>query len=160
MSFLKIREKDNESALPWDAIPATGYQPWQNGAEAPVFATLSKNEQAKIAADPSLNLLQENLKWLAKNAEAPVPLQIDKFKAVQKQITNTVNQNNSLLKLKNDLIVNPIQADKDKYYNNPDQSKGIRYQEWLKSLKSDLQIGASVQLVEELAKKQMETVKN
>lgn len=158
--FLKIREKDNESALPWDAIPATGYQPWQNGVEAPVLATISKKEQAKIAADPSLNLLQENLKWLAKNAEAPIPLQIDQFKAIQKQITTTVNQNNSLLKLKNDLIVNPIQVDKDKYYNNPDPSKGIRYQEWLKSLKTDLQIGASVQLVEELAKKQMQTVKN
>jgi carboxyl-terminal processing protease len=158
--FLKIREKDNESALPWDAIAATGYQPWLNGAEESVLSTISKKEQAKIAADPSLTLLAENLKWLSKNAEAPIPLQIDQFKAAQKQITTTVNQNNSLLKLKNDLIVNPIHVDKDKYYNNPDPSKGIRYQEWLKSLQSDLQIGASVQLVEELAKKQIQTVKN
>ncbi len=157
--YLKIREKDNPNSLPWDAIPQTAYQPWQ-GNTANNLTDIIKKEQARISSDANLLLLQDNLKWLSKNGENPINLQIDQFKQMQKQITNTVNQNNNLLKLKTELSVQTLEADKDKFYNNPDKNKGIRYQEWLKLLKQDLQIDASVKIIQELATQQYNTVKN
>jgi len=65
-----------------------------------------------------------------------------------------------LIKLKTELSVQTLEADKDKFYNNPDKNKGIRYQEWLKLLKQDLQIDASVKIIQELATQQYNTVKN
>lgn len=157
--YLKIREKDNPNSLPWDAIPQTAYQPWQ-GSDASNLSEIIKKEQTRISSDANLLLLQDNLKWLSKNGENPINLQIDQFKQMQKQITNTVNQNNNLLKLKTELRVQTLEADKDKFYNNPDKNKGIRYQEWLKLLKQDLQIDASVKIIQELATQQYNTVKN
>ncbi len=124
------------------------------------MSEIIKKEQTRISSDANLLLLQDNLKWLSKNGENPINLQIDQFKQMQKQITNTVNQNNNLLKLKTELRVQTLEADKDKFYNNPDKNKGIRYQEWLKLLKQDLQIDASVKIIQELATQQYNTVKN
>ncbi len=157
--YLKIREKDNPNSLPWDAIPQTPYQPWQGIAASNLTEIINK-EQAKISSDANLILLQDNLKWLSKNSDNPINLQIAQFKQMQKQITNTVNQNNNLLKLKTELSVQTLEADKDKFFNNPDKNKGIRYQEWLKFLKQDLQIDASTKIIQELATQQYNTVKN
>lgn len=157
--YLKIREKDNPNSLPWDAIPQTTYQPWQ-GIPSNNLTEIIQKEQARISSDANLLLLQDNLKWLSKNNDNPINLKIDQFKQMQKQITNTVNQNNNLLKLKNEMIVQTLEADKDKFYNNPDKNKGIRYQEWLKLLKQDLQIDASTKIIQELASQQHNTAKN
>ncbi len=157
--FLKIREKDNPNSLPWDAIPQTKYQTW-DGVEVNKLDAIIKNQQARIMSDKNLILLQNNLKWLTQNGENPINLQIDQFKQMQKQITNTVSQNNNLLKLKSDLNVQAMEADNDKFYNNPDKNKGIRYQEWLKLLKQDLQIDAGIKIIQELALQQYNTVKN
>lgn len=157
--YLKIREKDNPNSLPWDAIPQTPYQPWQ-GITVNNLIEIIKKEQTRISSDANLILLQDNLKWLSKNNDNPINLQIDQFKQLQKQITNTVNQNNTLLKLKNEMSVQTLEADKDKFYNNPDKNKGIRYQEWLKLLKQDLQIDASAKIIQELATQQYNTAKN
>ncbi|MBA4260033.1 MAG: tail-specific protease, partial [Chitinophaga sp.] len=157
--FLKIREKDNPNSLPWDAIPQTKYQTW-DGVEVNKLDAIIKNQQARIMSDKNLILLQNNLKWLTQNGENPINLQIDQFKQMQKQITSTVSQNNNLLKLKSDLNVQAMEADNDKFYNNPDKNKGIRYQEWLKLLKQDLQIDAGIKIIQELALQQYNTVKN
>lgn len=157
--YLKIREKDNPNSLPWDAIPQTKYQTWE-GVEANKLDAIIKNQQARIMSDENLILLQDNLKWLSKNGETPINLKIDQFKQMQKQIASTVTQNNNLLKLKSDLNVQAMEADKDKFYNNPDKNKGIRYQEWLKLLKQDLQIDAGIKIIQELALQQYNTVNN
>lgn len=157
--YLKLREKDNPNALPWDAIAKTDYQPWISNASTDL-SIISKQIQQKIQSDPNLNLLQENLKWLSKNTENAVNLKYDKYKAQQKQIVTTVNQNNSLLKLKDTLTVVALEVDKDKFYNNPDKTKGLRYQDWLKFLKTDMHIDASVKVIEEIAKSEAAVVKN
>jgi carboxyl-terminal processing protease len=157
--YLKIREKDNPNSLPWDAIPQTTFQPWLGNASNNLTAIINK-EQIRISSDANLILLQDNLKWLSKNSDNPINLQIDQFKQMQKQITNTVNQNNTLLKLKNEMSVQTLEVDKEKFYNNPDKNKGIRYQEWLKLLKQDLQIDASSKIIQELAAQQYNTAKN
>ncbi|MDD2792746.1 MAG: carboxy terminal-processing peptidase [Sediminibacterium sp.] len=152
--YMKIREKDNPNSLPWDAIAKTDIQPWQFTGTTDL-SVISMQEQAKLNADANLNLLQNNLRWLAKNSEHPVDLKLDKYRAQQKQLMNTVNQNNQLLKLKQEMDVAALEADKDKFYNNPDKNKGTRYQEWLKFLKTDLHIDAGVKVIKEIARSEM-----
>ncbi len=157
--FLKIREKDNPNSLPWDAIPSTPYEYWTN--ESPnTITSISKHQQERILSDPNLNLLKSNLLWLSTRSDSPINLQLEKFKLMQKQVSNTVEQNNNLLKLKKEMSISAMDADKDKFYNNPDKNKGIRYQEWLKSLKFDVQIEAGVKIIEEISKLTQNTVLN
>lgn len=155
LEYYKGREKDNPGALPYDEIPKLNYQTWSNdfGLES-----LAKKENERIQSNPSLNLLKSNLQWLAKNAELPVDLNLEKYKTRQQQIMSTVNQNNTLLKAKQDLNVSALAADKDKFYNNPDPSKGERYQAWLKFLKTDMHIDESVKIVSQMVHSQVQMV--
>jgi len=148
--YLKFREKDNASALPWDAIPKADIKLWQGFTED--LTAISKKAQTKIAADSTFRLVQSNLKWLAKNNELPVSLKIENYRDFKKQVSNSVNQNNQLLKLKTELDVSVMDADKDKFFNNPDENKGKRFQEWLKALKTDMYIAESLNIVSEIAK--------
>lgn len=158
--FYKVREKDNPTALVWDEIPKVAYQPWEksNGLENNLIRKIVTSENDKIKSNPALKLLESNLIWLSKNAEQPVSLKLDVFRARQKQVMATVNQNNTLLKINQDMNVSAMQADYDKFYNNPDKPKGERYQAWLKAVKSDMYVDRSVKIVSEVLHAQTETV--
>jgi carboxyl-terminal processing protease len=152
--FYKIREKDNPASLPWDEITKVPYNTWNNAD----LSTVVKNENDKIAQNKSLNLLRDNLSWLSKNAEMPVNLNMQKYKDMQKQIKATVSQNNSLLKIKEEMAVEAMKVDHDKFYNNPDKVKGERYQAWLKSIKTDMYVDETVKMVSSLIHPQTATV--
>lgn len=152
--FYKIREKDNTASLPWDEITKVPYNTWNNAD----LSSVVKNENEKIAQNKSLNLLRDNLSWLSKNAEMPVNLNMQKYKDMQKQIKATVNQNNSLLKIKEEMAVDVIKVDYDKFYKNPDKVKGERYQAWLKSIKTDMYVDETVKMISSLIHPQTATV--
>jgi carboxyl-terminal processing protease len=153
--YYKGREKDNPTALPWDETPKMVYRPWQGDI---ALDNIIRKENEKIKSNASLNLLQSNLQWLAKNAELPASLNIQKYRDRQKQVTTTVNQNNTLLKIKDEMNIEALTADKDKFYNNPDKPKGERYQAWLKNLKTDMHIDESVKIVSDMVHAQVQTV--
>ncbi len=152
--FYKIREKDNAASLPWDEITKVPYNAWNNAD----FSAIVKTENEKIAQNKSLNLLRDNLSWLSKNAEMPVNLNMQKYKDMQKQIKATVSQNNSLLKIKEEMAVDVIKVDYDKFYKNPDKVKGERYQAWLKSIKTDMYVDETVKMISSLIHPQAATV--
>ena len=56
--------------------------------------------------------------------------------------------------------IHSMEADKDKFENNPDKSKGDRYKAWLKSLKTDLYIQQSVKVIEDMINSAKETTSN
>jgi len=146
--YIKIREKDNSSALPWDEIKK---------ADADLFTGYSsviKQENEKIKAEKALVLIKQNTDWLAKNMDAPVNLQLDKYKEQQKRLRTTVNQNNNLAKLSTEMNMEVLKPDYDKFYNNPDKQKGERYKAWLKGLKTDLYIDETVKIVSDLVNQQ------
>ncbi len=149
--YYKAREKDNPLSLPWDEIPKVPYQTWQNNMG---LEEIIRKENEKIKGNASLNLLQSNLQWLAKNAELPSSLNLQKYRERQKKVASTVNQNNTLLKVKEEMNVAAMLVDKDKFYNNPDKPKGERYQAWLTNLKTDMHIDESVKMVSEMVRSQ------
>ncbi len=153
--YYKGREKDNASALPYDEIPKAPYQTWQNTTG---FETVIKKENDKIKSNASLNLLNSNLQWLSKNNETPISLNMEQYRARQKQVMNTVNQNNTLLKSKQEMDVQAMAVDKEKYFNNANVQRGEIYQAWLKSLKSDMHISETIGVVSDLVHAQVQTV--
>ena len=143
--YIKIREKDNPSALPWDEI---------RKANADIFTgypDLIKKENERIQSNSAFGLIKSNTDWLGKNLESPVSLKLEKYKEQQEKLKNTVNQNNNLGKLAKEMDMSVLKPDYDKFYNNPDKQKGERYQAWLKTLKSDLYIDETVTIVSDMS---------
>ena len=146
MDYLKLREKDNKSALGWDEIPKANYQ-----AKTSYFTigTITKAVN-EVASNPTFKLIKDNTAWLDKHNEEPKSLQLEKYKEYQKNISITVTQNNSLLKLKQELTADVLKEDYDKFYNNSDKPKGERYQAWLKNIKGDFYIAQTIDITKSI----------
>jgi carboxyl-terminal processing protease len=150
--YLKIREKDNTAALAWDEIAKAKYQSCKDNFQN---AVVIKKANEEIANNPTFKLIKENTNWLSKQADEPRSLQLEKYKAYQKQISSTVTQCTNLLKTKTEINFEVVKEDYDKFYNNTDKAKGERYQAWLKALKTDLYINQSLNIVKSMMENQV-----
>lgn len=145
--FLKFREKDNASALPWDEIKKADYQ---TAANSDYLATTIENTNKALQSNSAFSIIKSNAMWLSQNNTKPISLNLAKYQEQQKLIKTTVNQTNSLAKLDKEMNVTVTTLDKAKYFSNADKAKGERYQAWLKIVKSDMYIKASTQVVIDL----------
>lgn len=147
--FLKYREKDNPSALPWDEMERAKYAPWTSSNE---IATIALKANNKIKNDTAAIRFKKNLQWVSAQVDKSVALEINKYRQYKKDIQNVIQQNENILKLKTPMTVTALKADYDKFYNNPDKSKQDRYQAWLKMVAKDIQVSESSKLLTEFAK--------
>jgi carboxyl-terminal processing protease len=146
--FLKYREKDNESSLPWDEMARAKFQVWPNNT--PIAAIAAKAND-KIAKDTSMIAFKKTLAWVSTQMDRPVHLKLDKYIAFRKQLQSTMIQNDNRLKLKDSMQVIALKADYNKFYNNPDKTKQDRYQAWLKVIAKDAQINEASKLLGEFS---------
>lgn len=144
--YLKIREKDNPSSLPWDEI-----------AKAPFTVT---NYNTKVVIDKAkqsvnnnnvFNVIKSNTAWLEKNIDAPKSLKLETYLTQQKNIRTTVTQNNTILKLDKDLSIDVLKDDYAKFYENADKGKQDRYQAWLRNIKTDVYLSETAKMVVNMA---------
>jgi carboxyl-terminal processing protease len=144
--FLKYREKDNESSLPWDEMERAKFQVWPNNS---AIAAIAAKANDKIANDTSMIAFKKTLAWVSTQMDRPVHLKLDKYIAFRKQLQSTMIQNDNRLKLKDSMQVTALKADYNKFYNNPDKTKQDRYQAWLKVIAKDAQINEASKLLSE-----------
>lgn len=145
--YLKLREKDNESALPFHKIATAPYFVW---TQSGVYESAIASEKERIQKDANFNILKNNLSWIASTSEGYAPLNLVDYQAQQVKIKKVVEQNNTLLKPAKNLTINPVAVDNDKFYNNPDKNKGERYKAWLNALKSDMPICETVKVMNKM----------
>jgi carboxyl-terminal processing protease len=149
--FLKIRERDNENAMPWDEIRNSSYEPWNTTID---YEAVKKAAAARVGANPVFSGIYKNAEWLDNNADREFDLNLAKYRDKQKQIRNTVKSNDNLTKLSKELDIASLEADKKKFFDNDDKNKGERYQQWLKALKSDIYIDEASRIVSDMINSQ------
>jgi carboxyl-terminal processing protease len=145
--YLKLREKDNESSLPFHKIATAPYFVW---TQSSVYESAIASEKQRIQKDTNFTTLKNNLSWIASTSEGYAPLNLADYQAQQVKIKKVVEQNNTLLKPAKNLNINPVAVDNDKFYNNPDKNKGERYKAWLNALKSDMPICETVKVMNKM----------
>jgi len=145
--YLKLREKDNESSLPFHKIATAPYFVW---TQSSVYESAIASEKQRIQKDTNFTTLKNNLSWIASTSEGYAPLNLADYQAQQVKIKKVVEQNNTLVKPAKNLNINPVAVDNDKFYNNPDKNKGERYKAWLNALKSDMPICETVKVMNKM----------
>lgn len=145
--FLKIREKDNENALPYDEIKRSSYTTWNSNID---FDAVKKAAAERIGKNSTFSSIYKNAEWLSRNADREYDLHLEKYREKQKQIKAAVKQNDTLTKLPAELDIQALEVDKKKYFNNDDKVKGERYQQWLKSLKTDIYIDETARIMSDM----------
>lgn len=155
--YLKLREKDQTNALPWDEVEKSNYKNWDAGYN---LDAVKKQAVDRVSKSIAFSIIKNNTEWLSKNTDKVYELNIDKYKKEMQLIKKTAKQNENLSRLdgNNEITVTVLNADKNKFYNNPDKAKGERYLQWLKNLKTDLYISETTNITEDIISSQTHTV--
>lgn len=142
---LKLREKDDPDALPWDEISKATYTPWNPGYDLP---TIKKFEQERLSSNDVFKTIRENSEWLEKQNNKDQSLQLEKYRQEQKAVQATVKQNEVLEKLKDSLNVAFVPKDENMFAN--DKAKQERFDNWLKGLTKDIYLDQAVKVMNDM----------
>lgn len=149
LEYLKVREKDNADALPWDEISKASYTPWNPGYSVETIKQLSK---LRLEADPTFKLIGETTAWLSEQSDRHYSLQLGKYRAEQEKIKASVKQLESLLKLKGQLDVSALPAEANRWAD--DKAKQERFRLWLTGLQKDIYLDQAVKVMQDMLSQQ------
>ena len=139
---LKLREKDNISALPWDEIQKSDYKPWTSTISNDVVV---KYSDAEIAKNATFNKIKENAAWLEKYGDKAYPLNLSKYREEQKQAKAKQKELEDLYKLNKELSVKNIPVDLNAI--NAAKEKVDKNKAWLKRVSGDIYIDETVKVM-------------
>ncbi|MEO5582113.1 MAG: carboxy terminal-processing peptidase, partial [Saprospiraceae bacterium] len=98
----KVKEKDEETALPWDELNKLQYTTWQN---IPNLVAMQKRFSMAIDTANAFATFDENSKWLAAQNELPKSISETAYKQQVKMIRDKSSYNRNLMRLAEDLDV-------------------------------------------------------
>jgi carboxyl-terminal processing protease len=142
---LKLREKDDPDALPWDEIAKANYTPWSPGYDV---QSIKRMEKDRLDNNDVFRTIGQNAEWLEQQNDKEHPLQLEKYRQEQKAILATVKQNETLEKLKDSLDVSPLAKDINAIGN--DKNKQERFTNWAKTLSKDIYLDQAVKVMSDM----------
>lgn len=145
----KDREIDDPNSLPWDKINPAQYTTWSIPYNKDSVINAA---QARIKNDPIFTYIGQTNAWMDQNQNAPVSLNIDKFRERQESLKKLLNKEDIDSSGKNALSVTVLPEDHNKFYNNPDASTQKFNQEWLKGVSKDIYIKENVRIIEDMTR--------
>ncbi|MBS1668125.1 MAG: carboxy terminal-processing peptidase [Bacteroidetes bacterium] len=143
--YSKVREKDNPDALPWDEIQKADYTPWKYAYD---LSVIKKASDERIKNNTTFSLLAKDFEWLNKQYDKQYPLNLTKYQEEDKQRKATEKQIAALYKLPKELNVSGLPQDANKYVGDLDKKK--RYDQWLKSLSTDIYINEAINVEDDM----------
>jgi carboxyl-terminal processing protease len=145
--YAKIRERDNPDALPWDEIQKADYTPWKYAYDINYIKGMSDQ---RLKHDTALNEIQSDAEWLSKTEDKVFSLNIRKYQEEQKEIKEKVKQIEDLSKLPTAGQLNVFSLPEDAHKYDDDKNKADRFQGWLKEKRSDLWLGETVNVLDDM----------
>ncbi len=145
LEHLKVREKDDPDALPWDEINKATYNNWSAGYD---LKTIQQLASQRLENDPSFKMIKESSEWLSQQNDKQYSLQIDKYRAEQKTIRATIKQLESLMKLKEAMNVSALPQEENRWEN--DKNKQERFTQWIKSLTEDIYLDQAIKVMNDM----------
>lgn len=142
--YLKLREKDDADALPWDEIQKADY----NSLNEYNLNALKTASEQRVNSNPGFKLLREDAQWLSKENDKVYSLQIDKFRAERKRLADTYKQMENILKQPNNLDISFIPGEENRFKD--DQAKAERAKQWLKNLTTDIHLGEAINVMKDM----------
>lgn len=141
---LKVREKDDPDALPWDEIQKADYKLWQPGYD---YKEIENASIQRVKTSPAFNLIKEKTEWLAKQDDKAYPLKLDKYREERKAMSANSKQLEAS-KLTKELQIASLTGEENRFTD--DKNKLERFQTWVKGLKTDIWLNEAVNVVDDM----------
>lgn len=139
LEYVKFREKDNSSALPWDEIEKADYLPWVSNVNESMVVNTVNEEVAKATV---FSKIKSSVQWLEANNNKPYSLNITRYREEQKQFKDVFKQMEELSKLTKELNIKSAASDAEVLA--ADKEKAEKNKQWLKRLSGDIYIDETV----------------
>lgn len=147
--YLKLREKDDEDALPWDEISEATYSNYQAGYD---LKTIRQLASQRVENDTAFRTIRESTEWLSKQNDKKYSLNLEKYREEQKAVRAAIKQMEAVLKLKNELAVKALPKEVNRWAE--DKNKQDRFNQWLKNLQKDIYLDQAVKVVNDIINQQ------
>ena len=132
-SLLTLGERENESAMPWDEIPAAKYETW---GKAPNIEKLRKKSYARISKNPTFELITEKAEN-NKNAREKTVYSLN-MQGYQKEKAEKKEYEKKFTKISNEIPdMKPSLLEVDKILLKATPEDLTEREKWLVSLKKD-----------------------
>ncbi len=141
----KLREKDNPDALAWDQIPKAQYTLWNPGYS---YASAIASVNNSIANNVDFKEIQKQVNLLDKYRDEPTPLNIAKYKQMQKNIEEAAKKLDKYSKSPVRLQVATLVP--DSLAIAEDTAKIAKQEQFLKTIGNDLYIDETVKALEKV----------
>ncbi|MER0441013.1 carboxy terminal-processing peptidase [Emticicia sp. W12TSBA100-4] len=151
----KVREKDSPNALVWDEMPKASYQTW---TYAPDLVALQQKSTERLTTNDVFKQIKDNTNILADNRKTARSLEIQKYKAQQKEVRDISTKVRNLTQLKDDLSVANLSSDLEAI--NSDSLKKDRNDFWVKYLKKDVYLGETLNIMNDVIQQKGMALKN
>lgn len=143
--YLKLREKDEPTALPWDEIPGAQFKTWSNDYS---FSEIINRSNERIKQNKAYNSIKEYSNWLEKYNDKAYSLKLDKFRQEKLALSNTIKAIDTLTKLP--FLLNLVNLNVDKAVISQDSLKIERNNFFLRVRKNDLNLGETVSIMNDM----------
>jgi carboxyl-terminal processing protease len=148
-AYLKMGERDEAHALPWDKIEPAPYTVWNNASK---FDQAIINSKKRIENNVQFQLIEENAKWIdTRNAENNYSLNIDKFKAEQNQIEEASKNFKPIVDYKNNLNFTSLPYELEGVSKDPVLKE--KRERWHESLSKDIYVEEALNVLDDLQPK-------
>ena len=145
-SYLKMGERDEESAMPWDKIDAADYKIWNKQTN---FDGAIANSKKRIEANQAMRLIDENAKWLdERNKENTYSLSMDKFKLEQKKLEEINKKYKVLSDYNNNLSFKSLPN--EEILVKTDLALKEKRDRWHESLSKDIYMEEAIHVLDDL----------
>lgn len=149
LEYLKVREKNDKDALPWDEINKASYKTLDPGYDLKTIQSLS---ESRLQRDSTFSLIKKYTEWVSLQRDKEYSLELDKYRKEQKEIDDVINKLTALQKLSKELDVSALKNEENKWEN--DKNKQERFQQWLKSLQKDIYLDQTMKVMTDMINQQ------
>lgn len=152
--YLKMGERDEENAMPWDKIDPAQYSVWTNNSK---FNQAIINSKKRIEQNIQFQLIEENAKWIDSRSEENIySLNIDKFKLAQNEIENVAKKYKPIIDYRNNFKFSSLPYEIEGMAKDPVLKE--KRERWHESLTKDIYVEEALNVLDDLQPKT--TMKN
>jgi carboxyl-terminal processing protease len=145
-AYLKMGERDEDNAMPWDKIDAADYSLWNKQLNLDLAIANSKK---RLEFNPQMKLIDESAKWREERSKEDVySLQIDKFKQEQKQLEESNKKFKSIEDYNNNLKFKSLPYEEAQIAT--DATLKEKRNRWHESLAKDIYIEEAIHVLDDL----------
>ncbi|MDB4163868.1 carboxy terminal-processing peptidase [Flavobacteriaceae bacterium] len=155
-SHIDIGEADEKNPLKWDQIDKASYRKWDGYYN---LESVINDSKLRVSKNELFNLIDQNAKWFSERREnKSYSLNYDTFKNEQKKNKLKLKKFDKVKDYSNNLIFNLL-SDQSSNIKDTDEYKENR-KRWHNSLKSDIYLNESINVLLNLKTKKIENNNN